>query len=107
MSSWRIREIENQIRDLESKQMNCSSHNDEWHGFSSHNDEWYEFERKINDLKDELRRLKRREEDEENENMRRHLAFSIGIGSLGGSHGGGFGGFGGGGFGGSGSGGSW
>ena len=107
MSSWRIREIESHIRDLESKQRNCSSHNDEWHGFSSHNDEWYGFERKINDLKDELRRLKRREEDEKNEEIHRHSALSIGIGSFGGSYGGGFGGFGGGGFEGGGSGGSW
>lgn len=107
MSSWRIREIESQIRDLESKQRNCSFHNDEWHGFSSHNDEWYAFERKINDLKDELRRLKRREGDKENEDRYRHSAFSIGIGSIGGGHDSGFGGFGGGSFGGGGSGGSW
>lgn len=97
MSSWRIREIENQIRDLESKQRNCSSHSDDWH----------DLERKISDLKDELRRLKRREEDEEDEERRRSSALSIGLGSFGGSHGGGFSGFGGGGFGGGGSGGSW
>lgn len=97
MSSWRIREIEDQIRDLENEQGNCSSHGDEW----------YDLERKINDLKDELRRLKRKEEDEEEEDRHRNSVFSIGLGSFGGSHGGGFGGFGGGGFGGGGSGGSW
>ena len=93
MSSWRIREIEDEIRKLERKLYDCTER------------ERYDIKRKIEDLKSELRRFKRIEEDEDNDNVG-IVGLSIlglgGFGSSGGGHG-----FGGGGFGGGGSGGSW
>lgn len=97
MSSWRIREIEDEIRGLEEKLYSCTEK------------ERYNIRRKIDELKSELRRLKRREE-EENEDDDGVLGIGlsmIGIGLGGFGSGGGSHGFGGGGFGGGGSGGSW
>lgn len=96
MSSWRIREIENDIENLERKLRTCSER------------ERYDIQRKIDDLKSELRRLKRREEEDDDDDG--FLGLSLISGSIfgSGSHSGGhFGGFGGGGFGGGGAGGSW
>lgn len=98
MSSWRIREIEHEIEDLERK-LRHSSINEE-------ND----IRRKIENLKSELRRLKRREEEEDDEDNEDNglLSSMIGIGMGMGSHssGGGFS-FGGGSSGGGGFGGGW
>lgn len=96
MSSWRIREIENKIRDLERDLENCTEK------------ERYDLERQIAVLKSELKRLKRIEEEDEDDG-----SSALGMGKSLFGHGGfgGFGssghGFGGGGFGGGGSGGSW
>ena len=113
MSSWRIREIDDEIRKLERELYNCTER------------ERYDIRRKIDGLKSELRRLKRREDEEDKEDEDKEdedkedednnddngiglsilgLGFSLlgrGFGS-GKSHG-----FGGGGFGGGGSGGTW
>jgi hypothetical protein len=96
MISWRIREIEGEINDLERKLRSCTK------------EEIYNIKRKIDDLKSELRRLKRREEDEEDDDGTLGMGLSlIGLGLGGFGSGGGNHGFGGGGFGGGGSGGSW
>ena len=100
MSTWRIREIENKIRELERELYDCTEK------------ERYNIKRKIDNLKLELRRLKRREEEEEDDDIL-GIGLSLlglglrGFGGFGSGGGGGNHGFGGGGFGGGGSGGSW
>jgi ribosome-interacting GTPase 1 len=93
----RIRELENEIGDLEKKLHSCTEK------------ERYKIKRKIDDLKSELRRFKRRREDDDDGVI--GIGLSIlglglrnfgGFGSGGDSHG-----FGSGRFGGGGSGGSW
>ena len=67
MSSWRIREMEEKIRQLERKLLICSEK------------EKYDIRRKIDSFKSELRRLKKREEEEEDEKDEL-LSSIIGIG---------------------------
>lgn len=90
MNTWRIREIEDEIETLERKLYNCSE------------SEKDDIRKKIDDLKYELRRLKRKKENEEKISSNSYI-FGFGIGSRSGN----FGGFGGGGFGGGGAGGRW
>lgn len=103
MSSWRIREIEREIDELEKKLRYCSVR------------EEYDIERKIKDLKDKLQKLKRKKryDDEKDDDIDMFSSIvGVGIGSFidsigsGGSDEG-FGGFGGGDSGGGGFGGDW
>lgn len=103
MSSWRIREIEREIEELERKLRCCSVR------------EEYDIKKNIKDLKDELQRLKRKKRyDDEKDNDIDIFSSIIGagigsfIGSIdSGSSNEGFGGFGGGDSGGGGFGGDW
>lgn len=103
MGSRRIREIEEEIRELERKLLNSNEMDKEI------------IRRKINSLKEELRRLKRKEEEEEDDDGDDLLAsvIGLGIGSIissgdsGDSGSSGFDGFGGGDSGGGGFGGGW
>lgn len=95
MSSWRIRELEDEINKLEREQRN----------YDRYSDKWRELEKRLDELKSELCRLKRKREEDERIT---HSSSIFGVGGFGfGSHSGGFGSFGGGGFGGGGAGGHW
>lgn len=99
MDSRRIREIEEEIRELEGKLLNCHEMDKEI------------IRRKINNLKDKLRRLKREEEEEDDDGDDLLTSvIGLGIGSIissADSGGSGFDGFGGGDSGGGGFGGDW
>jgi len=110
MNSWRIREIEEEIEDLEEKLDNCSK-DEEYEIIRSKIDRLKDELRRLKRKKDELRRLKRKkEEDEDDDLLSSAVGFAIGgslFGGSGGYDGGSFSGFGGGDSGGGGFGGDW